>query len=222
MIDSRLQVTEERLGTTSLPRIIRLCKRFKFNENETRIAITALVLQSGYDREGRYSSYGPDVLSCCQFLDIPLQEMLDFLDPDRLHMQQGLFPEVQANYILTCSISYDTDFCKALMGSQLKANEFLKLEQTYLADVIAEEPGNEHYRDENLGLKVAATTDDKADDKDAMIGEDEGEAGVELGLEPGLEPPGDVQPMAVPLEGKVLVILMKYSRPTFNCESAEL
>jgi len=45
-----------------------------------------------------------------------------------------------------CSIMYDLDFCKALMGSQLKSNEFLKLEQTYLADVIAEEPGNEHYR----------------------------------------------------------------------------
>ena len=61
-------------------------------------------------------------------------------------MQQGFFPEVQPAYILTCNITYDTDFCKALMGSQLKASEFLKLEQTLLADVIAEEPGNEHYR----------------------------------------------------------------------------
>ena len=36
--------------------------------------------------------------------------------------------------------------CKALIGAPLKSNEFLKLEQTHLADIIAEEAGNEHYR----------------------------------------------------------------------------
>ena len=35
--------------------------------------------------------------------------------------------------------------CKALVGAPLKANEFLKIEQTHLADVIVEE-GNEHLR----------------------------------------------------------------------------
>ncbi len=43
-------------------------------------------------------------------------------------------------------LHYDTDFCKALMGSQMNSQKFLKTEQTKLADVIAEEPGNEHYR----------------------------------------------------------------------------
>ena len=103
-------------------------------------------MQSGYEREGRFGGYGADVLTTCQFLSIPLQEMLEFLDRERKHMQQGFFPEVQDSYILTCSITYDSDFCKALMGSQLKATEFLKIEQTLLADVIAEEPGNQHYR----------------------------------------------------------------------------
>jgi len=114
--------------------------------NESRIAEYALVMQSGYDREGRFGGYGIDVLSGCQFLAIPLQEMLEFLDRERKHMLQGFFPEVQDSYILTCNITYDFDFCKALMGSQLKATEFLKIEQTLLADVIAEEPGNQHYR----------------------------------------------------------------------------
>lgn len=86
------------------------------------------------------------MLSACGFLKLPLKEMLEFLDKDRLHMQQGLFPEVEESYILNCTLNYDTDFCKALMGSKLRSNEFLKLEQTLLADVIAEEPGNEHYR----------------------------------------------------------------------------
>ena len=36
--------------------------------------------------------------------------------------------------------------CKALIGTPLKSSEFLKLEQTHLADIIAEEAGNERYR----------------------------------------------------------------------------
>ena len=146
IINSRLTATVDKHGELCLPRITRLCKKFSFTDNETRIATYSLVMQSGYDREGRFGGYGADVLTSCQFLSIPLQEMLEFLDKERKHMQQGFFPEVQDSYILTCSITYDSDFCKALMGSQLKATEFLKLEQTLLADVIAEEPGNQHYR----------------------------------------------------------------------------
>ena len=145
VVEARVQATKEKHGETCLPRIMRLCKKLKFAENESRIATYALVLQSGYDREGRFS-YGTDVLGACQFLNIPLKEMLEFLDKDRVHMQQGFFPDVQDSHILSSSISYDSDFCKALMGSQLKSNDFLKLEQTKLADVIAEEPGNTHYR----------------------------------------------------------------------------
>lgn len=142
IIERRLQSTEEQGGEKSLPRIIRLCRKFKFTEDESRIAICALVTQSSTDRTGRYC----DVLNTCGFLKIPLKVMLEFLDKDRLHMQQGLFPEVEESYILNSNLGYDVDFCKALMGSKLKSNEFLKLEQTLLADVIAEEPGNEHYR----------------------------------------------------------------------------
>lgn len=142
IIEGRLQSTEEKCGERSLPRIIRLCRKFKLTETESLIAIYSLVTQSATERTGRYT----DVLSTCGFLKIPLKVMLEFLNKDRLHMQQGLFPEVEEAYILNSTLSYDADFCKALMGSKLKSNEFLKLEQTLLADVIAEEPGNEHYR----------------------------------------------------------------------------
>ena len=145
VIDGRLATTEKTHGETALPRVVRMCRKLKLTGNESRISIYALVLQSGYDRDSRYA-YGSDVVGACQFLEIPLQEMLDFLDKDRMHMQQGFFPDIQDSYILNSSIAYDSDFCKALMGSQLKSTEFLKLEQTLLADVIAEEPGNEHYR----------------------------------------------------------------------------
>jgi len=145
VIDARLAASEKELGELYLPRIVRLSRKFKFSEVDTTIAIYALVIQSGYDHDGRFG-YVIDCLTCCQNLDIPLRNILEFLDKDRLHMEQGFFPDVQDSYILSCSISYDTDFCKALMGSQLKSQEFLKIEQTKLADVIAEEPGNEHYR----------------------------------------------------------------------------
>ena len=145
VIDTRLAVTEKESSELHLPRIVRLSRKFNFSENDSKIAIYALVIQSGYDHEGRFG-YGIDCLTCCQALDIPLREMLEFLDKDRPHMEQGFFPDVQDSYILSSAITYDTDFCKALMGSQLKSQEFLKIEQTKLADVIAEEPGNEHYR----------------------------------------------------------------------------
>ena len=145
VIDARLATTEKELGECCLPRIVRLCRKFNFSKIETEIAIYILVFQSGYERGGRYGN-GVQPLTCCQMLDIPLKETLEFLNKDRPHMEQGFFPDVQDSYIMAGAITYDTDFCKALMGSQLKSHEFLKIEQTKLADVIAEEPGNEHYR----------------------------------------------------------------------------
>ena len=142
VVESRLKTTEEQYTFLSMPRVIRLCRKFKFTENETKIAVYSLVAQSCHDLK----DYRSAVLTTCHILDIPLQEILDFFDKDRLHMTQGLFPDINPSRILSCSITYDSDFCKALMGSKVKSNEFLKLEQTYLADVIAEEPGNEHYR----------------------------------------------------------------------------
>ena len=61
-------------------------------------------------------------------------------------MQQGLFPDVQQTYLLQSIISFDEITMRALLGARLNAAEFLKLEQTCLADVIVEEDGNEHLR----------------------------------------------------------------------------
>ena len=142
VIESKLLATEKQLGEIYLPRITRLCRKFKFNENETKIATFCLVTQSGYGENN--GMLNPVI--CCKILNIPLKEMLEFLDKDRLHMEQGFFSEILDSYILSSGITYDNDFCKALMGTHLKSQEFLKIEQTKLADVIAEEPGNDKYR----------------------------------------------------------------------------
>lgn len=120
------------------------------------------------NRLGRTTSslYGNDTLAVCKACDISIGEMVHFLDSDREHMQQGLFPDVQRTYILHSAIAFDEVsrsmnklvllettcthtcqvFSKALIGAPLKDNEFLKLEQTHLADIIAAEDGNTHFR----------------------------------------------------------------------------
>lgn len=158
IINMRLKMTEEKHGDIRLPRVMRLCNKYKFTANETEITLFTLTMQAGIEREGRYGGFGIDPISLCSFLDIPLQEILDFLDQERLHMQQGFFPDVQHTYILQSTLSYDTDVCKALMGANLKQNDFLKIEQTYLADIIAAEPEYQHFRDQAGDDKTKSST----------------------------------------------------------------
>ena len=152
VIESRLKITEEHHGECYLPRIVRLCRRFKFSENESKLALQALISQGGFDDPRKFEAYGPyrgGSLTCvgvCQRLDIPISEVQAFLSKERLHMKQGVFPDIQDNYLLYSTLSYDGDFCAALVGSKLTSNEFLKLEQTELAKVILEEPDSEYLK----------------------------------------------------------------------------
>ena len=157
VIDSRLKATEEKLGECYLPRIIRLCRKFKFTENETAIALYCLIRQFSQKYETRrmlcgccdrgQRGTGSDCVTISQFMGIPIMEVLGFIKKERLHMKQGLFPRIDDHtYMKADQIAYDFDFCKVLMGLKMTDNEFLKLEQTLLADVIAEEPGNKHLK----------------------------------------------------------------------------
>ena len=91
-------------------------------------------------------SFNTGTLAICRVCNMKISEMMNFLDQDRLHMQQGLFPDVQQMYLLHSSLNFDEVSLRALAGAPLKSNDFLKLEQTCLADVIVEEGGNEHLR----------------------------------------------------------------------------
>lgn len=48
--------------------------------------------------------------------------------------------------------------CKVVVGAPLSESEFLKIEQTYLADIIAAEDGNEHYRIQDVTYKQPVST----------------------------------------------------------------
>ena len=116
-------------------------------------------MEADIDRVDRHKV---DPISLCSFLDVPLQEVLNFLDQDRLHMQQGFFPDVQHNYILGSDLNYDTDLCNVLMGVNLKQSDFLKIEQTYLADIVIQELEYQHFHDQTGDDKSKhpeATTD---------------------------------------------------------------
>ena len=134
-----------------MPRILRLSKKFDFTKNEIKLAVAILVWQGGYYHPDAaainfHDHYSADPVGLSVMLDIPLGEILVFLNMEREHINQGFFPDLQDNYLLNSNCAYDLDYFKALVGSQLKSEEFLKLEQTFLADVITEEPRKEHYR----------------------------------------------------------------------------
>ncbi len=154
--EAKLRVTEAAKGEGGLPRIIRVCRKLHLNKKETLVMVFALCCQvcdarfSGASRFGRLmgssSFYGNDTLSVCKACDLRIGEMVSFLSSDREHMKLGLFPDVQQGYLLHSAITFDEVSCKALIGAPLKENEFLKIEQTPLADVMAMETGNEHLR----------------------------------------------------------------------------
>lgn len=110
-------------------------------------------------------------MDLCQICDMKLTELIDFLKQDRTHMQQGLFPDVQQAYILQSNVSFDDISVRALIGAELKPTEFLKLEQTCLADVILEESGSKHLRSEDASAH-ASSDDGKptGDDTKASYG----------------------------------------------------
>ena len=90
-------------------------------------------------------SRGFNLNRMCAVLEIPFLELLNFLNQDRLHMQQGMFPNLQqlkSTYDTSFEMDYDTYM--ALMGVNLKQKDFLKIDQTCLADVIFEEPEYQH------------------------------------------------------------------------------
>ena len=95
---------------------------------------------------GRYESdlLRNSTLFVCKNCDVCISEMVEFLSSNRLHIQQAMFPDVHQNLILHSNLTLDTVLCKVLVGVPLKQNEFLKIDQTCLGDVISEEAGNSH------------------------------------------------------------------------------
>ena len=152
-IDMRLEATEKEKGEVALPRAVRLARRYKLSENESLLFNYVLVDQVGLyleltARRGGFGGFGGgmgDLTSTCGTLDLPLLEMLDFLSSEREHMQHGLFPDINQTYMLSNAIRFDGEILKGLVGGKLSSSEFLKVESTPLGDILAEEPGSEHF-----------------------------------------------------------------------------
>lgn len=150
----RLEATEKVHGAVSLPRVIRLARRYKMSPVESEVLVYCLVCNVARHRrpsfrfdDGSGMGYlASDTLQVCRSCDIGIVELMDFLSMEREHMQHGLFPDIQASFTLHSSLTYEETVCKMLVGCSPKNSEFLRLEQTCLADVLAEEPGGEKYR----------------------------------------------------------------------------
>ncbi|XP_019854420.1 PREDICTED: uncharacterized protein LOC105313451 [Amphimedon queenslandica] len=199
IIDKRLAATEKTNGEVGLPRVIRLSRRLKLNEKETSILTYVLVAQASkgdhHVLRGPFGAsmahFNTSVLNLCRNCDMMLSEMLAFLDSERPHMQQGLFPDVQQSYILQCNLGLDEVSLRALIGAPLKSSDMLKLEQTCLSEVILEEEGNEGLRSQfdtlqSVGLGPGGSglekdqTEDEAMEKEEKEEEEEEEQVMDL------------------------------------------
>ena len=64
-----------------------------------------------YFRVGRFATlgvlYGCDTLAVCRACECKISEMVEFLNSDREHMQQGIFPDVQQSYLLHSALNFD-------------------------------------------------------------------------------------------------------------------
>ena len=62
-------------------------------------------------RMGRFATlgvlYGCDTLAVCRACECKISEMVEFLNSDREHMQQGIFPDVQQSYLLHSALNFD-------------------------------------------------------------------------------------------------------------------
>ena len=182
----KLRATEEARGEDGLPRIIRLNRRLKLSEKEGLAMVYILSCQIGdMDRtrglfRGAFGGTGSGTLDVCRMCDMKISEIVDFLGQDRIHMQQGMFPDVQQSYLLHSALSFDEVSIKALVGAPLTSSEFLKLETTHLADVIAEERGNEHFREGAMATSPTIAT------MPAEMGTEEGKPSLKDLLPPGM------------------------------------
>ena len=64
-----------------------------------------------YFRVDRFATlgvlYGCDTLAVCRACGCKISEMVEFLNSDREHMQQGIFPDVQQSYLLHSALNFD-------------------------------------------------------------------------------------------------------------------
>ena len=51
--------------------------------------------------------YGCDTLAVCRACECKISEMVEFLNSDREHMQQGVFPDVQQSFLLYSALNFD-------------------------------------------------------------------------------------------------------------------
>ena len=165
ILERKIATTEAKLGEIGLPRVIRLARKYKFTDAEERVLVYSVMTSvSKYSVQSSrfaqdYSRYLlNDPLNVCKACDISLSTLLEFLSSEREHMKHGLFSEVQHSYILHSVLTCEEIVVKAIIGCRLLNAEFLRLEQTCLADVVAEEPGGERYRS-SQGPGVASQAD---------------------------------------------------------------
>ncbi|KAI6657958.1 hypothetical protein LOD99_15675 [Oopsacas minuta] len=155
ILKSKLNKTEEEMGEKALPRVIKLNRKYNLSDKESLALIFTTCIAVCQEGTPNNWAMGRNLLdylqpyqsALCKACDMTTTDFLHFLDQDRPIIQQGIFPEIQTNYTLNCTLNMDEVVLKGIIGAHLRTSEFMKLEQTSLAEIIAVEEGNEQYRD---------------------------------------------------------------------------
>jgi SpoVK/Ycf46/Vps4 family AAA+-type ATPase len=122
----------------ALPRLERVARRLGLSDREIAAVQYMVLRHAGIRREMEDS-----IRFLVLFADLSPVELLEFVDPARLHMKQGLF-DLESRLSpsrLDSDFRMADEWVKALCGGTLTGEEFLKIDRTALAEVLSEEPG---------------------------------------------------------------------------------
>lgn len=81
--------------------------RYLFRHLTQSICLTHSFLHRGGMAYTNTKLYGNTTMGVCHGCDLSISDMINFLSEDREHMKQGIFLDVQHNYLLHSNLSFD-------------------------------------------------------------------------------------------------------------------
>jgi SpoVK/Ycf46/Vps4 family AAA+-type ATPase len=127
-----------------LPRLLRVCKKLGLSEREGMAIEYMVVHYTGLGAVGcGHLAVSDDLVEAGDFAGLGPVELAELVNPARPHMTQGLFEldrRLTTSYFKS-DFSMSPEVVKALAGGALNVEEYLKIDKTAVAEVLAEEPG---------------------------------------------------------------------------------
>lgn len=132
-IDSALKLT---------PRALRLCSVLDLSDKERDAVLYVAAMQASTHVQCASSNQNLNPACVAQYAGMSPQEIMSFLNDSRVHVRQGLIQltEVRNKGVVNdARLWMPPEAVSALCGNQLSEEQFIKLDKTFLAQVLQEE-----------------------------------------------------------------------------------